>query len=240
MDPINDSTPAITSLDKILAKIPGLNNERFADAFTRGTLRVLLYAPRGTDPQLPHQQDEVYLIVKGTGTFRVKDTVEPFGEGDVLFVKAGDVHRFERLTDDLMVWALFYGPPGGELHGDPSSEIKQRNIEFAAAFERGDSDALAAKYSQDAQLFAPHSPAITGHPAIAKFWKAVREKGIQHVSLTTTEVESLGATAIETGTVSLFDKQKVIVDEGKYVVIWKHIDGRWKLHRDCWNSSRSG
>jgi ketosteroid isomerase-like protein len=29
-----------------------------------------------------------------------------------------------------------------------------------------------------------------------------------------------------------------VLDEGKYIVIWKHEDGQWKLHRDILNSSR--
>ena len=35
-------------------------------------------------------------------------------EHDVLFVKSGDVHRFEDFSDDLLVWVFFYGPEGGE------------------------------------------------------------------------------------------------------------------------------
>ncbi len=42
---------------------------------------------------------------------------ERFGPGDLLFVPAGVVHRFEEFTDDLVVWVVFYGPPGGEASG---------------------------------------------------------------------------------------------------------------------------
>ena len=27
------------------------------------------------------------------------------------------------------------------------------------------------------------------------------------------------------------------MDQGKYVVIFKQVEGRWKLHRDIWNTS---
>jgi hypothetical protein len=30
-----------------------------------------------------------------------------------------------------------------------------------------------------------------------------------------------------------------LIDRGKYIVIWKLIQGEWKLHRDIWNSSLS-
>jgi len=34
--------------------------------------------------------------------------------GDLLFVPAGIVHRFEDFTDDFATWVMFYGPEGGE------------------------------------------------------------------------------------------------------------------------------
>jgi mannose-6-phosphate isomerase-like protein (cupin superfamily) len=42
------------------------------------------------------------------------NTRHAFGPGDLLFVPAGVVHRFEDFTDDLAVWVIFYGPEGGE------------------------------------------------------------------------------------------------------------------------------
>jgi len=79
-----------------------------------GTLEVEIYAPRGTDPQTPHTKDELYVVMSGTGTFVRGDDQTPFGPGDVLFVPAGMVHRFEGFTDDFAVWVIFWGPEGGE------------------------------------------------------------------------------------------------------------------------------
>ena len=89
----------------------------FAQVIARGTLRVGLYAPRGKDPQQPHDQDEVYVVMSGRGTFRNGSVSHPFQPGDVLFVPAGVRHLFEDFSDDLYVWVVFYGPPGGEADG---------------------------------------------------------------------------------------------------------------------------
>jgi mannose-6-phosphate isomerase-like protein (cupin superfamily) len=97
-----------------LARLPGPKGERFVELFGHGTLSVELYAPRGQDPQSPHTRDEVYVVVEGRGQFRNGQTVHRFGPGDVLFVPAGVVHRFEAFSDDLVVWVFFYGPEGGE------------------------------------------------------------------------------------------------------------------------------
>lgn len=102
------------SVDDGLARLPGRAGERFVTLFRHGTLEVEIYAPRGHDPQQPHDRDEVYVVVAGSGTFVDGDERYPFGPGDFLFVPAGVAHRFEDFSDDLVVWVLFYGPEGGE------------------------------------------------------------------------------------------------------------------------------
>jgi mannose-6-phosphate isomerase-like protein (cupin superfamily) len=87
---------------------------RYAISFTHGTLELGVYVPQGRDPQEPHEQDELYVVMQGTGRFRNGDAVDDVGPGDVLFVPAGAEHRFEDFSDDLAVWVVFYGPRGGE------------------------------------------------------------------------------------------------------------------------------
>ncbi|MGI9384146.1 MAG: cupin domain-containing protein [Methyloligellaceae bacterium] len=90
----------------------------------RGTLKLYFYEPRGEDQQTPHGQDEVYVVISGSGTFAVGATEEalermPFGPGDALFAPAGAVHRFEDFTDDFGTWVIMYGPSGGEQPAAP-------------------------------------------------------------------------------------------------------------------------
>ena len=101
-----------------LRKLPGSNGERFVAAFRHGTLEVELYAPRGHDPQTPHSRDEVYVVISGRGEFVVGRKRKRFEPGDFLFVAAGVPHKFEKFSDDLAVWVMFYGPDGGEASAD--------------------------------------------------------------------------------------------------------------------------
>jgi mannose-6-phosphate isomerase-like protein (cupin superfamily) len=104
----------------LLKRLPGPktpkwpDGERFTEAFTHGSLLVELYAPRGTDPQTPHDRDEVYFVICGSGEFKVAGERKPFASGDALWVAAGVEHRFENFSADLAVWVVFYGPTGGE------------------------------------------------------------------------------------------------------------------------------
>lgn len=233
-----DEPPGRASLREVWDRIPGPKGERFADAFSRGTLRVLLYAPRGTDPQTPHEQDEVYVVMKGSGSFTLQGVRRAFAEGDVLLAPAGAAHRFEDFTDDLAAWVIFYGPPGGESAGDARAEIERANAAFADAYARGDAAAIAGMYTDEARLLPPHGEAVGGRGAIERFWKGAMGSGIEGLDLRTAEVESFGDTVVELGAVSLFGANRQPVDEGKYVVVWKRIGGAWRLHRDCWNSNR--
>ena len=87
---------------------------RAARLFSHGSMGVWFYAPHGADLQTPHDQDEVYIIVNGTGSFFCAGERVQFGPGDALFVPANAEHRFEEFGDDLEAWVVFYGPKGGE------------------------------------------------------------------------------------------------------------------------------
>src|SRR4051795_5518757 len=89
------------TLRDALARLPGSEGERFVELFRHGTLSVELYAPKGSDPQDPHTRDEVYAVASGSGWFRNGNLRHRFNTGDVLFVPAGVVHRFEEFSDDL-------------------------------------------------------------------------------------------------------------------------------------------
>lgn len=87
---------------------------RFAYALRHGTMKVGLYAPVGEDAQTPHKQDELYVIVSGSGLFEKQGERHPFTSNDVIFVPAGEHHRFVDFTADFSAWVIFWGVEGGE------------------------------------------------------------------------------------------------------------------------------
>jgi mannose-6-phosphate isomerase-like protein (cupin superfamily) len=85
-----------------------------AAIFEHGTLQVKMYKPDASDKQQPHDRDEVYFVASGSGWFVNGANRHPFTSGDMLFVPASVVHRFEDFSDDFCTWVVFYGPEGGE------------------------------------------------------------------------------------------------------------------------------
>ena len=96
------------------AALPLQGGRVSALVFQHGTLELRWYAPRGVDAQVPHDRDELYVVVTGSGTFVCDALRMPFGAGASLFVPAGANHRFEDFTRDFAAWVMFYGPIGGE------------------------------------------------------------------------------------------------------------------------------
>ena len=88
--------------------------ERYVRALGHGSMSVELYAPVGSDPQQPHDQDELYFIQRGRGVLRIDRERHTFAPGDCFFVAAGVDHRFEQFSDDFVTWVVFWGPSGGE------------------------------------------------------------------------------------------------------------------------------
>jgi|SoiMetStandDraft_5_1073268.scaffolds.fasta_scaffold110636_2 mannose-6-phosphate isomerase-like protein (cupin superfamily) len=105
---IHKSPPPL-SLAGALA-LPLQNGRRSAEVFVDGDLELRFYAPKGCDPQPPHDRDEIYVVAAGHGKFRVGGRVDRISPGALLFVAAHEVHRFEDFSDDFAVWVVFYGP----------------------------------------------------------------------------------------------------------------------------------
>ncbi len=98
----------------LLAEIESRTAQRFAIAWARGSVSVEMYAPQVHDRQRPHNQDELYVVYRGTGDFWVESERQRFVPGSVFFVPAGIAHRFEHFSADFATWVIFCGPQGGE------------------------------------------------------------------------------------------------------------------------------
>ena len=90
------------------------SNFEFEQVLQHGTLEIEFYKPIEIDKQQPHHKDEIYIIASGNSKFYHEGEITEVGTGDCLFVAAYNEHRFFNFSNDFAVWAIFYGPEGGE------------------------------------------------------------------------------------------------------------------------------
>lgn len=100
---------------------PGSAPNHYVEQLRVADLSVGTYSipAGGLDDQTPHSEDEVYVVCSGRGRL-VTDggsvVVEP---GTVVYVPAGEAHRFADVEEDLAILVLFAPPyktrqaPGG-------------------------------------------------------------------------------------------------------------------------------
>jgi uncharacterized protein (TIGR02246 family) len=119
-------------------------------------------------------------------------------------------------------------------------EIEEGNEKLMNAFNQEDFDGIVDLYTDNATILPPNSDIIRGNEAIKEFWQQGHQMGIRDLILTTDTVEGRGDTVCEIGKYKLTvqpEGQESMTDTGKYVVIWKKVDGVWKLHVDIWNTN---
>jgi uncharacterized protein (TIGR02246 family) len=119
------------------------------------------------------------------------------------------------------------------------SNIRMADDVFEATFRRGDAAGLAHLYTNDGMLLPTGSDFVEGKKAIEAFWQGAMDMGFKEAKLDIVELERQGDSVIEMGRYTLKDADGAVMDEGKYIVIWKQEDDQWKLSRDIWNSSQS-
>ena len=85
------------------------SGELYLEFLNRSTMSVGVYAlaAGSADPQQPHTEDEIYYVLDGRGRIRVDDDDSEVKPGSVIFVAAGQDHKFHSITEDLRLLVVF-------------------------------------------------------------------------------------------------------------------------------------
>ena len=95
-----------------LARTREAQGERYLEFLRDGLFSGGLYVLEAgsEDPQVPHQEDEVYYAVEGRAGFECDGRSVPVRPGTILFVPARAIHRFHSIEERLTV-LVFFAPP---------------------------------------------------------------------------------------------------------------------------------
>ncbi|MEU4209873.1 cupin domain-containing protein [Streptomyces sp. NPDC026206] len=88
------------------------NDGAYLQFLRERNMSVGLYALNAgeSDPQGPHAQDEVYVVMSGRASITVGPETTQVGRGSVVYVPAGATHRFHHISEDLRVLVVFSPP----------------------------------------------------------------------------------------------------------------------------------
>ena len=112
---------------------------------------------------------------------------------------------------------------------------------FAGAVAARDTDAVANMYADDAHLMPPNAPRSDGKDAIRQAYVGFMSMpGMELVPTSTDKLISEGGDmVVELGSY-VFKFQdpsgKTQTDNGKYVTVYKRVNGEWKIVVDTFNS----
>ena len=115
--------------------------------------------------------------------------------------------------------------------------IDSTNAVFGSMVSKGDSVGLASLYTSDAKFMMPNMPTASGRSGVqTAFAGLFASIGTPNLTLTANEVWGTEELITEVGSYTMTDKTGKEIDKGKYIDLWKMEDGKWKLHRDIFNS----
>jgi len=118
--------------------------------------------------------------------------------------------------------------------------ISASNAVYFQAFIKGDSSVFIDRYAEDCCIMSPNESAICGPDAALKFFrKAYYDYGLRDGRFITKEIFGIGKNYVaETGLWESYDINHLLMDEGKFLVLWKKTLKGWKMFRDSFSSNR--
>ena len=114
-------------------------------------------------------------------------------------------------------------------------EIDSRLREFENHLKSGDSIALGDMYMENAEII-PHT---AGRENIVKVFGSMIRDSITGSSFKTTHLWGDDQLLAEDGTGTWSHANGTVVGRGRYLLVWKKDDGKWKILRDTWFPEKS-
>lgn len=147
---------------------------------------------------------------------------------------------------NLLLWTLLAaGHIAGHAQTRTSLEEVKRSIEeshrlYFQAFTLGDSSLFIDRYTKDCWIMPPNASALCGESAPLDFFReAYYRAGVRNGRYITTDIYGdTGEYVTEVGFFQLFDAGNKMIDNGKFLILWKRTPAGWKMFRDSFSSDR--
>jgi uncharacterized protein (TIGR02246 family) len=113
--------------------------------------------------------------------------------------------------------------------------IDEANARLVELQKNGDAAGMGRMYTEDAILLPDGDAKREGREDIEAFWANALGGGVEDVRLTTENLVPLDDDLVyEIGSYTTTPRDSAPIS-GHYLVLWKRVDGAWKLHVDVFN-----
>lgn len=154
----------------------------------------------------------------------------------------GEIDKVLVLLPFLLVWCIMGSAQGRTSSGreDVKRSIDVSHQLYFQAFSRGDSALFIDRYTKDCWIMLPGVSTLCGEGApLDLFREAYYRKGVRNGRFITTDIYGDAEEFVtEVGFFQLFDAGSKMIDNGKFLVLWKKTPAGWKMFRDSFSSDR--
>ena len=114
--------------------------------------------------------------------------------------------------------------------------IAQQNARFTQAHLTGKIAVIDSMFAPDAKSFPPGAGAVTGLAAMHDFTVAYVKAGLTEFREETTDFYGNAEIVVDAGSYVVTYGPEHVTERGKYLNVWKKVNGAWKIQSNIWNS----
>lgn len=119
----------------------------------------------------------------------------------------------------------------------PEAFPQERADAWVERYALHDAAGVAALYTEDAQLLPPDGDIVNGRAAIREFVARTNPPGGAAIEIATVETLVFGDYAYRQGSFRLRGSDAGAASSGKFIELWKKVDGAWLIYRDIWSAN---
>lgn len=139
-----------------------------------------------------------------------------------------------------LVWYVSANAQAFSGQEEVRRSIAESHRLYFQALSSGDSALFIDRYTKDCWIMPPNAAALCGEEApLDLFREAYYTKGVRNGRFITTDIFGDAVQFVtEVGFFQLFDAGNTMIDNGKFLVLWKKTAAGWKMFRDSFSSDR--
>ena len=133
-------------------------------------------------------------------------------------------------------------PAAGQGDSPAERDLRARDRALVMAFLENDAAAIRDLYAPNAIVMPPNAPIVEGHAHVAPWARSISAVLVKF-SASPMVVQVEGDLAWIAGRYAMTTKAAgggSSEDQGKYLEVWRRIDGKWRVVADMFNSDRPG